>query len=67
MKVPKKLIFGHFCSFGPVKGNFGLLGPKNGLPRGQAATYQKTEGIQSYLGICGRYDPIELGPSEPTK
>ena len=67
MKVPPKNIFGHFCMFGLVKGHFGLLGPKNGPPSGQTATYRKTEGIQSYLRIWRRYDPIELGPSEPNK
>ena len=65
MKVLKKIIFGHFCIFGLVKGHFGLLGPKNGPPSGQTATYRKTEGIQSYLRIWGRYDPIELGSSDP--
>ena len=59
--------FGHFCILGFVKGHFGLLGPKNGPPSGQTTTYQKTEGIQSYLKIWGRYDPIESGPSEPKK
>ena len=53
--------------FGPQKGHFGQLGPRNGPPGGQTATYQKTEGIQSYLRIWGTYDPIELGPSEPKK
>ena len=67
MKVPPKNIFGHFCMFGLVKGHFGLLGPKNSPPSGQTATYRKTEGIQSYLRIWRRYDPIELGPSEPNK
>ena len=41
------------------------IGPKNGRPSGQTATNQKTEVIQNYLGIWGRYDPIESGPSEP--
>ena len=61
------MIFGHFCILGLVKGHFGLLGPKSGPPSGQTATYQKTEGIQSFLKIWARYDPIELGPSEPKK
>ena len=30
-------------------------------------TYQKTKVIQSYLRIWGRYDPIELDPSDPKK
>ena len=58
--------------FGLVKGHFGLLpiaqseywGQKTAR---QTATYRKTEGIQSYLRIWRRYDPIELGPSEPNK
>ena len=29
--------------------------------------YRKTEVIQSYLRIWGRYTPIESGPSEPKK
>ena len=53
--------------FGPQKGHFGQSGPRNGPPGGQTATYQKTEGIQSYLRIWGTYDPIESGPSEPKK
>ena len=53
--------------FGPQKGHFGQSGPRNGPPGGQTATYQRTEGIQSYLRIWGTYDPIESGPSEPKK
>ena len=53
--------------FGPQKGHFGQLGPRNGPPGGQTATYRKTEGIQSYLRIWGTYDPIESGPSELKK
>ena len=37
--------------FGPQKGHFGQLGPRNGLPSAQTGTYRKTEGIQSYLRI----------------
>ena len=51
--------------FGPQKGHFGQSGPRNDRPSGQTATYQKTEGIQSYLRIWVTYDPIELGSSEP--
>ena len=32
---------------GPKNSAFGQLGPWNGLPNGQTATYRKTEGIQS--------------------
>ena len=53
--------------FGPQKGHFGQSGPRNGPPGGQTATYQKTEGIQSYLRIWGSYGPIESGPSERKK
>ena len=53
--------------FGPQKGHFGQSGPRNGPPGGQTATYQKTEGIQSYLRIWGTYDPIESDPSDPKK
>ena len=53
--------------FGPQKGHFGQLGPRNGLPSGQTTTNQKTKDIQSYLRIWGTYDPIELGLSEPKK
>ena len=64
---PKKIILGHFCIFGLVIGHFGLLGPKNGAPSSQTDTYRKTEGIESYLWIWGRYHSIESGPSEPKK
>ena len=64
----KKMDFGPKNStFGPKKAHFGQLGPKNGLPSGQTATYRKTKGIQSCLMIWGTYDPIESGPSEPKK
>ena len=53
--------------FGPQKGHFGQLGPRNGLPSGQTTTNQKTKDIQSYLRIWGTYDPIESGPSELKK
>ena len=53
--------------FGPQKGHFGQSGPRNGPPGGQTATYRKTEGIQSYLRICGCYDLIKSGLSEPKK
>ena len=53
--------------FGPQKGHFGQLGPRNGLPSGQMTTNQKTKHIQSYLRIWETYDPIESGPSEPKK
>ena len=61
------------CCFWPknifdlVNGDFGHWRLQNGLPRGQTATYRKTEGIQSYLRIWGRYDPIKSGPFEPNK
>ena len=45
--VPKQWIFGNFCIFGLVKGDFQLLGPKNGPPIGQTATYWEPEWIQS--------------------
>ena len=63
--VDKKLILAKKNTFGPKKGHFGQSVPKSGPPSGQTATYQKTEGIQSYLKIWARYDPIELDPSEP--
>ena len=40
---------------------------KNGPPNGQAATYQKPEGIQNYLRLWGTYDPNDSGPSEPKR
>ena len=55
------------CIFGPKKGHFRQLGPYNGLPSSQTATFRKTEGIQSYLRICGCYDLIKSGLSEPKK
>ena len=58
---------GIICIFGPKKGHFGQSGPRNGPPSGQTAIYRKTEGIQSYLRICGCYDLIESGLSEPKK
>ena len=58
---------GIICIFGPKKGHFRQLGPYNGLPSSQTAIYRKTEGIQSYLRICGCYDLIESGSSEPKK
>ena len=53
--------------FWPKKGHFGQSGLENGLPSSLRRTYWKTEGIQSYLGIWGRYDPIKLGLSEAKK
>ena len=58
---------GIICIFGPKKGHFRQLGPRNGTPSGQTATFRKTEGIQSYLRICGCYDLIKSGLSEPKK
>ena len=52
---------------GHKKGHFGQSGPENGLPSGPTCTYKKTEGIQSYLRIWGRYDLIESGLSEAKK
>ena len=54
-------------TFGPKKGHFGQSVPKNGPPSGQTATYRKTEGIQSYLRIWGRYVPVESNPLSPDK
>ena len=53
--------FGSKNVFGSKKGHFGQSGPPNDLPSGQTTTYQKTEGIQSYLRIWGTYDPIGGG------
>merc|ERR1712218_254538 len=53
--------------FGPQKDHFGQLGPRNGPPGGQTATYWKTEGIQSYLRIWGTYDLVESRPFELKK
>ena len=53
--------------FSPKKGHFGQSGPENDPPSGRTGTYQKTEGIQSYLRIWARYDPIELGLCEAKK
>ena len=50
--------------FSSKKGHFGQLVPENGLPSGHLP---ENQGIQSYLGIWGRYDPIELGLSEAKK
>ena len=58
---------GIICIFGPKKGHFRQLGPYNCLLSSQTATFQKTEGIQSYLRICGCYDLIELSSFEPQK
>ena len=58
---------GIICIFGPKKGHVRQLGPYNGLPSSQTATFRKTEGIQSYLRICGCYDLIKSGSSEPKK
>ena len=43
------------------------LAEKNRPPSSQTATYWKTEGIQSYLRICGRYVPVESNPLSPDK
>ena len=53
--------------FDLVNGDFGHWGPQNDQPSGQMTIYWKTEVIQSYLRIWGRYTPIESGPSEPKK
>ena len=58
---------GIICIFAHKKGHFRQLGPYNGLPSSQTATFRKTEGIQSYLRICGCYDLIKSGLSEPKK
>ena len=65
MKVSKKMIFGqktHFLPWWlwPIVAN-------NDPPSGQMIIYRKTECIQSYLRIWGRYDPIESGPSDTKK
>ena len=49
------------------EGHFGQLVADIGPPSDRADTYQKTKGIQSYLGIWGRYDPIEPGLFEAKK
>ena len=64
---PNKMEFWLFLHFWPCQGSLSAIGAKNSLLNGQMATYRKTEGIQSYVRIWGRYDPIELGPSEPQK
>ena len=46
---------------------FGQSWPENGLLSGQTDIYRKTEGIQSYLRIWGRYDPIEPSLFEAKK
>ena len=56
-----------YSIFSQKKGLFGQLVPENGLPSGRMGIYLKTEGNQSYLGIWGRYDPIEPGLSEAKK
>ena len=53
--------------FRAKKGQFGQSGPKNGPPSSRTGTYRKTEGIQSYLRMWGRYDPIESSLSEAKK
>ena len=60
MKVPQKNIFGHFCMFGLVKGHFGLLGPKNGSPSGQTATYWKTSLTSRYGGLMIPFSRIRV-------
>ena len=67
MKVSKKMIFGQKIIFDLVNGDFGHWGPQNDQPSGQTIIYRKTEVIQSYLKIWGRYNPTESGPSEPKK
>ena len=61
------MTFGQKNIFDLVNGDFGQSGPKNGQPSGQRTIYWKTECIQSYLRICGRYDLNESGPSDPKK
>ena len=64
----KKWIFGPKTALlGPKRSILGNRAQKNGLPRGQTATYRKTEVIQSYLRIWRTHDPIESGPSDPKK
>ena len=67
MAVHKKWFRAKNSIFGPQKGHFGQSGPRNGPSGGQTATYQKTEGIQSYFRIWGTYDPIESQPFELKK
>ena len=57
----------HFWLCQGLNGQFGLLGPKNNRPSSQTATCRKTEGVQSYVSMFGRYTPIELGLYEPRK
>ena len=54
-------------TFSPKKGHFEHSGPESGPPSGPMGTYKKTEGIQSYLRIWARYDPIEPGLFEAKK
>ena len=59
----KKLFWAENSTFGPKKGHFGQSGLRNDPPSGQTATYQKTEGIQSYLriwGTCDQSGPVRL-------
>ena len=53
--------------FSPKRAIFGQSEPENDPLNGRTGTYQKTEGIQSYLGIWGGYDPIEPGLSDAKK
>merc|ERR1712175_55746 len=46
----------------PKNGQNPARRPKNGTPSGRTASYRKTEVIQSYLRMWGRYYPIESGP-----
>ena len=50
--------------FAKKESYFGQSVLENGPPSSRMGTYRKTEGIQSYLRTWGRFDPIELGPSQ---
>ena len=49
------------------KGPFWEIGARKRPAQRTTGIYWKTEGIQSYLGIWGIYDPIETGLSEAKK
>ena len=65
IRVTIKLSFGFFCFFALSRVTFGYWGQNQPVEWPKWPHTGKSKVSQVFIRIWGRYDPIELGPSEP--